>query len=1454
VNILYVNYGDFTTNSLNHITGFANSLCAAGHACVVAVPQGKETITVIPQPLFIAAEFSELLARPGIFPDGRPADLIHAWTPRERVRRFVLAYQRTAHARLIVHLEDNEEHLLAAWLGRAAAGLAEISEAEFGAEGTLALSHPRRHRQFLRSADGVTVIVESLRQFVPPEVATVVLPPGVDFSLYRPSPPSTALRSELGLGEGERVLVLTGSNTFANEPEMRDLYVAVHLLNHRGLPTRLIRTGHNTPTFQAGLSEALTAHVLDLGFVDKAKLPALLALADALVQPGRPGPFNDFRLPSKLPEYFAMGRPVVLPAANVGLETRDGVDALVLKTGTPEEIADACQRLFQDPGLAQKLGQNALAFAHRHFNLADNSRHLAEFYRQVLTAAPAPGSTATLTGDESEITLGLRRLAARAADPEAAAVAADLAPLVAELEHGYSGETERLRLEKEAEEWRRGNALSVQHSAHLQEQLQLTQNHARNLEEELKQGRQHAAHLEDKLRLGAQHAVNLEEKLELSAQHSTHLEEKLKLGDQHGQNLGRELADARGRLQRLEGKYAISEKLLTSTRRQLDALDAEFDTEITAARKKISETDELLRLSRQHGTNLENLRTALQRRIGELDAQCDHLTRTIGARDDVIGQLRTAEAKLATLQRSFSWQATLPLRFLRRLLLDPWRRRPKSVTASPEATAVTFSPALPASADPAEVNPAPASSAAPAAPPALVPPPTPLAIYRSVDNPQSWSLPPRKTLLRGWCFAEDGRKLTGVRAVLPDRSVAGVYGYKRLDVFASVRGKPQSEYCGWQIELELTAADTLLDLEVADDNSLWHPFFHTALKIGEGLGPLDLTRYERWIEVYDRQTAETFARQAEESANFARRPVISVLMPVYNTDERWLRRALDSVRAQTYPHWELCIADDASPAPHIRPFLEQASREDPRIKVVFREENGHISAASNSALALASGEYLALLDHDDELAPHALYEVAAVLNVHPDADYLFSDEDKIDENGRRHEPYFKPDWLPDLFLGQNYTSHLSVYRAERVRGVGGFRRGYEGSQDWDLTLRVMDETTPDRIVHIPKILYHWRAIPGSTALQLSEKNYPVEAARRALADHFQRRHEAVELIPVPGDHWRIKRLLPSTPPAASIVIPTRNRLELLRPCVESIQAKTTYPDYEIIIVDNQSDDPAILAWFAELQESDRAAPGRRGRVRVLHHDAPFNFSAICNQGVAAAQGTLIALLNNDLEAITPDWLEEMVSQALRPEIGCVGAMLYYPNDTIQHAGVILGVGGVAGHAFRDFPRGTEGRFNRARLAQNYSAVTAACLVVRKSVYLQVGGFDEDTLAVAFNDIDFCLKVSAAGYRNLWTPYAEFYHHESASRGVDDTPEKAARFQLEVELMLRRWGPALQHDPAYNPNLTLELNDFSLASPPRPAPPVGREGRANGQHLRELWPANAGTLDRLGTPGTTNGAA
>ena len=542
-------------------------------------------------------------------------------------------------------------------------------------------------------------------------------------------------------------------------------------------------------------------------------------------------------------------------------------------------------------------------------------------------------------------------------------------------------------------------------------------------------------------------------------------------------------------------------------------------------------------------------------------------------------------------------------------------------------------------------------------------------------------------------------------------------------------------------------------------------------------------------------------------------PLISVLMPVYDPPERWLRRAVGSVLAQTYPRWELCIANDASTHPAIRPLLDGYAARDPRIKVVHRPQNGHISAASNSALSLCTGDFTAMLDHDDELIPDALAEMARLLIRHPAAELVYSDEDKIDEGGRCYDPYFKPSWNPDLLLGQNYFCHLMLYRTKLLRDLGGFRAGHEGAQDWDLALRAVERLHDGQIFHLPKILYHWRAIAGSTALDTDQKKYHLAATKKLLDDAVQRRGWRAQVETGPAGQWRIRHALPDSPPLVSLLIPTRNRVDILRPCIESLLRITTYSNYEVIIIDNGSDDPATLAYLGEVAMRD-------ARVRVLRDDGPFNYSALNNRAVLQARGELLALVNNDIEPITPDWLEEMVSQALRPGVGAVGAMLYYPDDNIQHAGVVLGTAGlkrengVAGHAFKHLPRGEPGYMHRLQLVQNYSAVTAACLVVRKSIYEQVGGMEETHLTVGFNDVDFCLRVLKGGHRNLWTPFAELYHHESASRGPEDSPEKIARAERESAYMRRTWGPLLDNDPAYNPNLTLITEDFSPAWPPR----------------------------------------
>ena len=527
-----------------------------------------------------------------------------------------------------------------------------------------------------------------------------------------------------------------------------------------------------------------------------------------------------------------------------------------------------------------------------------------------------------------------------------------------------------------------------------------------------------------------------------------------------------------------------------------------------------------------------------------------------------------------------------------------------------------------------------------------------------------------------------------------------------------------------------------------------------------------------------------------------RRLTISVVMPTYNTAEFHLRQAIESVLAQSYPQWELCIADDASPDTRIQQLLKEYRQRDSRIKVIFRSANGHISAASNSALVLATGEYVAFVDHDDMLAPHALLLIIEAINQNPSAQILYSDEDKIDEQGNHSAPYFKPDWNPDLFFSQNYVAHLSVYHRKLLLHIGGFRTGVEGSQDQDLLLRCLPYLKQGEIVHVPAVLYHWRMTNGSVALDPGEKSYTTEAGIKALRDFFSAQGRAdikVEAGAVPNT-YRTRYPISKPEPLVSLLVPTRDMLEVLEPCIRSILEKTTYQNYEVLILDNGSIKSATLDYFDQVQAAD-------SRVRVIPYHYPFNYSAINNYGVQHARGELIGLINNDVEIISPEWLTEMVSHALRPEIGCVGAKLYYANNTIQHAGVILGIGGVANHAYRNFPRGDHGYFARLSVVQNYSAVTAACLLVRKSIYEEVGGLEEEYLKVAFNDIDFCLKVREAGYRNLWTPYAELYHYESMSRGSEDTLEKQARFQREAEFMLRRWGNTLTSDPNHNSNLT-----------------------------------------------------
>jgi O-antigen biosynthesis protein len=560
----------------------------------------------------------------------------------------------------------------------------------------------------------------------------------------------------------------------------------------------------------------------------------------------------------------------------------------------------------------------------------------------------------------------------------------------------------------------------------------------------------------------------------------------------------------------------------------------------------------------------------------------------------------------------------------------------------------------------------------------------------------------------------------------------------------------------------------------------------------------DDLNYQKWLTLhYPKKT--DLIQITENLKNLSYKPVISIIIPVFNTPENFLREAIESVLNQIYPYWELCIADDTSTKPYVKNILTEYANKDKRIKVVFREENGHISQSSNSALELATGEYIALLDHDDLLTPNALYEVVELLNQHPEADMIYSDEDKINDSGKLQDPFFKPDWCPDSFLSRMYISHLGVYRRNIINEIGGFRVGYEGSQDYDLVLRFTEKT--DKIFHIPRVLYHWRIHSESTAQDISTKNYATDAAQKALQDALERRGEPGKVIPVVGGHHIIRYEIKNAD-LVSIIIPTKNLGKILNTCLKSIFEKTTYPNYEVLVIDNGSDEEETKQIIQSWKEKEP----QRFRCELL--DIPFNFSKINNHGVQQTKGKYLLFLNNDTEVINDDWLTAMVEQAQRPSIGAVGALLLYQDNTIQHAGVVAGIGGVAGHSHKYYDGEAHGYFNQLKTVNNYSAVTAACLMCRREVFEEVGGFEE-TLVVAFNDVDICFKMIDHGYRNIYLPHVQLHHYESKSRGYEDTPEKQARFSKEIKYMQSKWQKLIAHDPCYSPNLTRSAEDYSI---------------------------------------------
>ena len=556
--------------------------------------------------------------------------------------------------------------------------------------------------------------------------------------------------------------------------------------------------------------------------------------------------------------------------------------------------------------------------------------------------------------------------------------------------------------------------------------------------------------------------------------------------------------------------------------------------------------------------------------------------------------------------------------------------------------------------------------------------------------------------------------------------------------------------------------------------------------------------YSQWLPRHLPSRAELEAQRKE---TFPWTPTFSVVVPLYKTPEKYLLRLVESLKEQTYPHWELCLSDGSGPDSPLAGLLEKIAGEEPRVRVVSHRTPLQISENTNAAIGVATGDFIAFADHDDELTAHALYECAKAVNENRDTDVIYSDEDKMSMDGHKFfQPHFKPDFNIDLLCTVNYICHLFVARRDLISRVGMLRKEYDGAQDYDFIFRCVENA--ERIVHIPKILYHWRSHEDSTAENPESKLYAFDAGQRAVQAHYDRIGVKAEVKK--GEFLGLYRttFLRDHDPLISIIIPNKDHIDDLKRCIDAIDQRSTYRNYEYIIVENNSTEKETFAFYQQLEATNP-------KVKVVYWSGNFNFSAINNFGARYAKGEYFLLLNNDTEIINDDCLEELLGYCTRSDVGAVGARLYYEDDTIQHAGVVIGFGGIAGHCFVQQKRGFTGYCHRIICAQDYSAVTAACMMVKRSAFEQVGGLSEE-LEVAFNDIDFCLKLREAGYLIVYNPYAELYHYESKSRGLEDTPEKVARFNREIKTFEERWPDILRDgDPFYNPNLTLDSQDFSL---------------------------------------------
>ncbi|MBV9156031.1 MAG: glycosyltransferase [Acidobacteriaceae bacterium] len=670
---------------------------------------------------------------------------------------------------------------------------------------------------------------------------------------------------------------------------------------------------------------------------------------------------------------------------------------------------------------------------------------------------------------------------------------------------------------------------------------------------------------------------------------------------------------------------------------------------------------------------------------------------------------------------------------------------------------------------------------------------SPKRSYLVCDEPKATDARPRtgKILVRGWCVAEEGVDSVQVDVAGAVR-VETAPSVPRPDVKQAHPDLDQTGQAGFSVEfdsLALTKGRHPITIRLVSKGAVLREA-KTAVVIDHEKG--FASAYDQWIADFEQPDNDLIQLKLP---SLKPHPLISIVMPVYNTDPAELTAAIESVLHQSYSNWELCIADDFSTREEVPKILEDFSRREPRIKVVFRDERGGISKACNTALESAAGEYISFLDHDDTLSPHALAYICEALDRVPQADFLYSDEDKIDRKGKRFEPFFKPDWSPDLLLSENYICHFLVLRKDLLQKAGHFNPAYDGSQDYDLILRAVEHA--GKIEHIPKVLYHWRAGVASTATAMSHKQYALDAAQNALQSHCDRSGNQARVEPGnAAGSWRLR--YPITEGShVSIIIASGGKPGVLRDNLKSLVTKTTYSSYEVVVIDNSKHE-AIQALTAEFRS---VGPTLR---YIDWRNKPFNYSVINNAAARQCESPFLLFLNDDTSVIAPGWLEAMAELITRPDVGAVGAKLLYPNGRIQHAGVVMGIYDNCGHAFKGLDGNVSHYFDFPDVIRNVSAVTGACLMTRANVFWQAGGFDESDFAVAFNDIDLCLKIGRLGYRVLYTPHAILHHHEAFSKTSKDLiphPEEVAR-------MRSKWEQVIAGDPYYNPNLTRNEEDYS----------------------------------------------